>query len=129
MTRSLASLGILAEPSVPSEAHDTEYSLAKDTAIHLRGAQLAVDEDDGHFLDLESALIGCEFHFYLEGVAFKAYLVEFDGFQHFAAVTLEACGGILYLDARHKLHVLGGVVRHQYAAHGPVDHIHATHVA
>ena len=129
MTRSLASLGILAEPSVPSEAHDTEYGLAKDAAVHLRGAQLAVDEDDGYLLDLESALIGGEFHLYLEGVAFEAYLVELNGLQHLAAVALEACGSILHLDTRHKLHVFGGVVRHQHTSHGPVHHIHATHIA
>jgi hypothetical protein len=121
-------LRILAEPSVPSEANNTEYGLAKDAAIHLRCTQLTVNKDDGYLLDFESTLVGGEFHLYLVGVTFEAYLVEFDSLKYFTSVTFEPCGGVLHLDASDKLHIFGCIIRHQYTSHRPIDNVYTTHI-
>ena len=122
-------LRVVSEPPVEPQADDPEHGFAEDAAAHLARAQLAVDEDDRNFLYLETALLGGELHFYLEGISFEAHLVQFDGLQHAAAVTFEAGRGVVYLQPRDDAHVFRGVVGHQDAPHGPVHHVHPVHVA
>ena len=57
----------------------TPNTASPKTAVHFGGAQFAIDEDDRHFLYLEAAFVGGEFHFYLEGVSFEADTVQIDG--------------------------------------------------
>ena len=120
---------ILLEPAVPLQADDAEDGFAEDAGVHFRGAQLAVDEDDGHFLHLCAALVGGELHLDLEGIALEADGVEVDGLQHAAAVAHEARRGVVDGQARNDAHVFRGEVGHQHASHGPVHHVHAAHVA
>lgn len=120
---------IFLEPAVPLQADDAEDGFAKDAGVHFRGAQLAVDEDDGHFLHLCAALVGGELHLDLEGITLEADGVEVDGLQHAAAVAHEARRGVVDGQARDDAHVFRGEVGHQHASHGPVHHVHAAHVA
>ena len=122
-------LGILLEPTIPPQTHDSESGFGEDASGHLARAQLAVDEDDGHFLDAEAAFVGGELHLNLEGVAFEADGVEVNGLEHLAAVADETGGGVVNVQAGDELHVLRGEVGHQHASHGPVDHVHARDVA
>lgn len=108
---------------------DTENGFTENTAVHLRATQLAVDEDNRHFHHFEPALIGSEFHLYLKGITFEADGIEVDGFQHLAAVALEAGSGIMNRQTGDESHVLGGEIGHQYAPHGPIHHIDTAHVA
>ena len=57
------------------------------------------------------------------------YVVQVDGLQHFATVAHEACRGVSQADAQDGAHVGRGVVRHQDAPDGPVDHVHPRDVA
>ena len=75
------------EPTVPFQPNHSEYGFTKNTAVHFGGAQFAIDEDDRHFLYLEAAFVGGEFHFYLEGVSFEADTVQIDGLQYPAVVS------------------------------------------
>ncbi len=59
----------------------------KDTAVHLGGSQLTVNEDDGDFYDLESAFVSSELHLDLKSVAFEANMIQIDCFQHLTAVA------------------------------------------
>ena len=68
-------------------------------------------EHDGHFYHAESHLVGGEFHFYLECVAFEAYGVEVERFKHAAPVAHESGGGVVHGQACDDAHVFGGVVR------------------
>ena len=83
-------MGIFLEPAVPFQADNAKDSFPENTGIHLGSTEFPVNENHGHFNDLESAFIGCEHHFNLEGIAFEADLVERYGFQHLTAVTLES---------------------------------------
>lgn len=78
------------EPTVPFQPNHSEYGFTKNTAVHFGGAQFAIDEDDRHFLYLEAAFVGGEFHFYLEGVSFEADAVQIDSLQYPAAVTYKS---------------------------------------
>ena len=73
--------------------------------------------------------MGGVFHFDLEGVALETDLVQLDRLEHLAAVALESGGGIVHLEAGHEADVGRGVVRHEDAPEGPVDHVHAVAVA
>ena len=115
--------------AVPLQADDAEDGFAEDAGVHLRRAQLAVDEDDGHLVDAEGVLVGGELHLYLEGVALKADAVQRDGLEHAAAVAHEARRGVVDGQAGDEAHVFRGEVGHQHAPHGPVDHVDAADVA
>lgn len=117
------------EPAVPLQPDDPEDSFAEDAAVHLGGAQLAVDEDDGYLLHPEAAFVGRELHLYLEGISFEAYFVQIDGLQHPAAVAHESSCGVVNGQPRDEAHILGGEIGHQHAPHGPVHHIDTAHVA
>ena len=69
------------EPTVPFQPNHSEYGFTKNTAVHFGGAQFAINEDDRHFLYLEAAFVGGEFHFYLEGVSFEADAVQIDAYD------------------------------------------------
>ena len=80
---------IFLEPTVPPESHHSPQSLGEDAATHLAGAQLAIDEDDWHLLDLEATLLSCELHFNLECIALEANGIEVYSFQDSAMVADE----------------------------------------
>ena len=91
------------EPTVPFQPNHSEYGFTKNTAVHFGGAQFAINEDDRHFLYLEAAFVGGEFHFYLEGVSFEADAVQIDGLQYPAAVTYKSGCSVVertYLEAK-----------------------------
>ena len=71
---------IFSRHTVPTETHHTEERFTEDATRHLADALATVHEDHAHLLDLKADLIGGVFHFYLETIALKAYLVQFDGF-------------------------------------------------
>ena len=121
-------LWIFSEPAVPAQTHHAKERLAEDAAAHFARALATVDEHHRHLLDLEANLVGGVFHLNLEGIALEADLIEVDGLQHTATVADEARGGVVDADARDKAHILRGEVAHQYAAHGPVDHVDALNV-
>ena len=122
-------MGVLPRPSIPAESHHTEERLTEDAARHLTRTLATVDEDDAHLLDLESNLIGCVFHLYLETIALETNLIRFDGFQHATLVALEACRGVVYLKSRDETHLFRGEITHQHPSDGPVDDIHTTDIA
>ena len=116
-------------PSVPAEAHHAEEGLAKDTARHLRHPFAAIDEDNGHLLDLEANLVSRVLHLYLEGVALEANLVELDGLQDAPAVALEASRRVVHLEAGDHPDILRCEIAHQHTSDGPVDDVHPADIA
>ena len=122
--------GVLAPSELgEAEAHDAEEGFTEDAAGHLACAQLAVDEDNGHFLYPEAEAQGGVFHLYLEGVALEADVVQADGLQHFARPADEARRGVAQRDAEYCADVGGGVVGHEDAADGPVHDVDPGDVA
>ena len=108
--------------------HHAEEGFAEDAAVHLRGTQLAVDENHRYFGNLEAALVGGELHLNLEGIPLEADFVQFDGFEHLTAVALESGSGVVDGQAGDDAHILGGEVGHEHASHGPVHYVHAADV-
>ena len=51
-------------------------------------------------------------------------MLQVDGFEHLAAVAHKACCGVAQPYAQYRTHVSRGVIAHQHAPDGPVDHIH-----
>ena len=119
----------MTEPRTDFEAQHTEEGFGEYTAGHLAGAEDTVDEDDRYFLDAEAALVSRKLHFNLEGVSLEANLVQFDGFEYFAAIAHESGGRVVNGYAENGADVLGGEVTHQDASHRPVDDVHAADVA
>ena len=119
---------IFAEPGADFEAEDAQQRLGEDASGHFACAQDPVYEDNRHFDDFEAALVGSELHLNLEGIAFEAYLVQFDGLEDLAPVTLETGGGVADINAQDGAHVLAGEIRHEHPAHRPVDHVHAVDI-
>ena len=81
---------IFSRPAVPAETHHTEECLAEDATRHLADALTTIDEDNTHFLDLKTNLIGGVFHLNLETVALETDLIEFDGLQYATLVALKS---------------------------------------
>ena len=84
------------EPTMHFQFDDTENGLSKDTAVHFRGTQFPVDEDNRHFHNLETAFVSSEFHFNLEGITFEADTIQVDCLQYLTTVALKAGGRIMY---------------------------------
>ena len=116
------------EPTVPFQPNHSEYGFTKNTAVHFGGAQFAIDEVDRHFLYLEDAFVGGEFHFYLEGVSFEADPVQIVSLLYLAAVTYKSGCSIVDGQPGDEAYILGGKIRHQYTSHGPVHYVHTTHI-
>ena len=77
----MAYLGIFSKPTVPSKAHHSKESLAKNAATHLACSLSAVDENHGNLLDFEANLMGSVLHFNLETIAFEAHFRLKEAFQ------------------------------------------------
>ncbi len=78
---SIFNFRILARPSVPAQFHHAKECLAEYATAHLAHALLSVHEYHAHLLDLKADFVGSVLHFYLEGIALKANLIQFDGLQ------------------------------------------------
>ena len=102
---------------------DIERALTENTTAHLARSLLAVDKHHANFLDFKTKHVGGELHLYLESVAFEAYVVEVNGFEHFTTVALESRCGVVYLQTSNYTHILAGEIAHQHTAHRPVHHV------
>ena len=94
------------EGAAPLELDHAKHGLAKDAAVHLAGAQHAVDKHDGHLYNLEAHLVGGVFHLDLEGIALKLNLVEVDALQHLSPVAHKAGCGVVHVHAGDDAHIL-----------------------
>ena len=94
--------GIFSEPSVPSEAHDSEESLAKDASVHLAHTLTTIHKDYGHFLNLISHLVCGVLHLYLEGIALEAYLIQWYRLEHTTTVALESGCSVMDVESGDK---------------------------
>ncbi len=122
-------LGVFLEPAVEPEAYDSEEGFGEDSSAHFGDSFYSVDEYDGYFFDFESALVGSEFHLYLEGIAFEADGIEVDGFEYASFVAFESGCCVVDFEACDESDVDGGEVGHKYSAYGPVDYVDSRYIS
>lgn len=97
-----------------------EDGLAKDGGVHFGLSMFAVDEQDRDLLDAKAFLEGAPSHLDLEGVAFRAHIVEIDGFEDFASEALETTCKIADRDAEDGAGVEATATAEDLAAYRPV---------
>ena len=121
-------LWILSEPSVPTQTHHSEESLAEDATAHLAYALATVYKYHRHLLYLVAHLEGGVLHLNLEAITLEAHLVERNRLEHTTAVALEACCGVVYIESGDKAHILRGKVAHKHTAYRPVYNINTAYI-
>lgn len=114
---------------IPFQADDTEHGLAKDAAVHLGSALLAVDEYDWHFLDAEAQFPRGELHLDLESVAFETDFVEVHHLQYLATIANETGCGVVNRNTCDNPHVFRCSVAHKNTLYRPVNHIDTRNIA
>ena len=112
-----------------TEFDDAPECFAEDAAGHLGGSQLAVRENDRHFLDPESQPVRRILHFDLETVSFHLDGIQVDRFEDSPRVADEAGRGVIDLHVQDGTHVRRCVVGHDDPAHRPVHDADAVTVA
>src|SRR5258708_30425672 len=93
----LDTIAVILKKGLPAEIKDAKDAFFYDALIHFRDPELAVFENNRHFLYFKAQLPGGKFHFNLKSIPNEADLIEIDRFQHFLAVTDKTCGRILHL--------------------------------
>src|SRR6185369_11811698 len=108
---------------------DQRERLEEDLLRHLRLADAAIYEDDGHFFHAQAVLDGAVGHLDLEAVALRAHAIEIELLERGAAEALEAPGQIAHADAEDRARVERAAARDELAHRAPIDRAAAVDVA
>ena len=107
----------------------SEYGFSEYRRIHFGIAKHTVHKYNRHLDYLEFLVEHLVLHLYLERITLKLNFVQIQSLEHLSAIAYKAGGSIAEGHSGDNPDIHRGEIGHEYASHGPVNHIYTRYVA